>query len=109
MAAEGCHFVECSLYAQLINIELFSSTRNLSLAQSVLYKIGPLILSSTFCFSAARIASAHVLANTRVHAADAATGAGLASEQHQGLPASVRRRFAFSSQSPAHLVQLPDN
>jgi len=28
MAAHGCHFVECSLYVRLVNIELISSARD---------------------------------------------------------------------------------
>jgi hypothetical protein len=50
MPARGCHFVECSLYVQLVIIERFSSSCAIhSYAQPVLYKAGPLILSSTFC------------------------------------------------------------
>jgi hypothetical protein len=28
VAAHGCHFVECSLYVGLVNIEMISSARN---------------------------------------------------------------------------------
>ena len=49
MAAQGCHFVECSLYVQLVNIEMFSLTRKfISFTQPTLYKVGPLVLSSVF-------------------------------------------------------------
>jgi hypothetical protein len=49
MAAHGCHFIVCSLYVLLVNIEsFFLAVRDQSFAQPSLYKTGPLILSSTF-------------------------------------------------------------
>ena len=49
MAAQGCHFVECSMYVRLVNIEMFSLTRKfISFTQPTLYKVGPLVLSSVF-------------------------------------------------------------
>jgi hypothetical protein len=49
MAAHGCHFIRCCLYVVVIIIEvLLSCCAELDPAQAVLYKTGPLILSSTF-------------------------------------------------------------
>ena len=49
MAARGCHFIECSLYILLINIESFFLTvREAFTARTVLYKLSILVLSRTF-------------------------------------------------------------
>ena len=44
----GRNFVECSLYVQLININVFLTCAFYVLAQVVLYKTGPPILSRRF-------------------------------------------------------------
>ena len=46
MAALGCHFVECCLYVLVVNIEKVSFIA--LQAQAVVYKTGPVVLSSTF-------------------------------------------------------------
>ena len=49
MAAHGCHFVECSLFVLLINIEIFVLTvRDWSIARTVLYKVSIAIVSRSF-------------------------------------------------------------
>ena len=49
MAARGCHFVGCSLYVLLINIEVFVLTvRDQTVARIVMYKVSSAILSRTF-------------------------------------------------------------
>jgi hypothetical protein len=49
MAADGCHFVECSLYVLLVIIESLSlQCATQVTAQPSLYKTGPPILSRTF-------------------------------------------------------------
>jgi len=49
MAAHGCHFIVCSLCVLIVNIEILSFTlRALVVAQAVLYKPGPLVMSSFF-------------------------------------------------------------
>jgi hypothetical protein len=47
MAAHGCHFIVCSLCVLIVNIEILSFTlRAFVAAQAVLYKPGPLVVSS---------------------------------------------------------------
>ena len=49
MAAPGCHFIECSLYVLLVNIESFFLTvRDWSIARTVLYKVSIAIVSRQF-------------------------------------------------------------
>ena len=49
LAAHGCHFVDCSLYVLLVNIESFFLTaRDTTIARTLLYKVSIAILSRTF-------------------------------------------------------------
>ena len=46
MAAHGCHFIECSLYVLVVNIEVFFLTvRDWSIARTLLYKVSIAIVS----------------------------------------------------------------
>jgi hypothetical protein len=50
MAAVGCRLAVCSLFVQLVIIGMFPSLCAMFvIAQPSLYKIGPSILSRTFC------------------------------------------------------------
>ena len=49
MAAHGCHFVECSLYVLVINIEVFFlAVRDCDVARTLLYKVSIAIVSRSF-------------------------------------------------------------
>jgi len=49
MAARGCHFVECSLFVLLVNIESFFLTvRDSVINRTVFYRVSSAILSRTF-------------------------------------------------------------
>jgi hypothetical protein len=52
MAAHGCHFIVCSLCFLIVIIEnLFLQAAHASPAQAVVYKTGPVVLSSFFLIS----------------------------------------------------------
>ena len=49
MAAHGCHFVVCSLYVLVVNIEVFFlAVRDWSIARALLYKVSIAIVSRSF-------------------------------------------------------------
>lgn len=63
MAAHGRHFIECSLYVLLVNIEIFFLTvRDWSIARTVLYKVSIAIVSRSFLRK--MIAAASILPGT---------------------------------------------
>ena len=64
MAADGCHFVACSLYVLLVIIEsFFLAVRDTTIARTDLYKVSIAIVSRTFsknnrrCFDTLRLAA----------------------------------------------------